>query len=139
VAPPVVPPPAVPPVPEVPPPAAAPPVPDPLAGADTAPDPVAELEAGTTAALELDELEAALEEDVLVGVVVGVVVVVVGLAVLLGAATVEVGTVRAGASALSAAGGALLPQPARVSTTRAMSAREVSRSAAVGPLRMTRL
>jgi hypothetical protein len=126
-----------PPVPEVPPPVAAPPVPDPLAGADAAPDPVAELEAGVTAALELDELGTGLDEDELVVVVVvGVVVVVVLVEFVGGAATAEVGIVRAGASALSAEGGALLPQPANARATRATSARETNRDAAVGPLRM---
>jgi hypothetical protein len=141
VPPPVVPPPAVPPVPEVPPvPAAAPPVPDPLAGADAAPDPVAELEAGAAAALELAELEDALEDAVLVLLVVVGVVDVLVLAVSVGvAANEEVGIVSAGASALSAAGGALLPQPASVSATTMAAVRQMNRRAAVGPLRITEI
>jgi hypothetical protein len=127
-------------VPEVPPPADAPPLPEPLAGADAAPDPVAELAAGATAALELDELEAALDEDELA--VVGVVGVVVALVLPVlggGAATAEVGMVRAGASALSAAGGALLPQPASASATKATRVRTLYRNGAGGPLRIAGL
>jgi hypothetical protein len=134
-----VPPSVAPPVPEVPPPAGAPPLPEPLAGA-WALDPVAELAAGATAALELDAFGAALEEAELAEVgVVGVVVVPV-LPVLGGAAaTAEVGIVRAGASALSAAGGPLLPHPASASVTRTARARAVKRNGAVRPPRMTQI
>ena len=71
--------------------------------------------------------------------VVGVVVVPVVPVLGGGAATAEVGMVRAGASALSAAGGELLPQPAKASATRATRARAVNRDGAGGPLRIAGL
>ena len=121
-------------MPEVPP-AAAPPVPEPAAGAEAAPEPVAELGAGVTAALELGELEGALDAGVLV--VVLAVVGVVGLVAVVGvAASADVGIVSAGASALSTAGWELPPHPARANTTRATSPRALNRVVAVGPLRI---
>jgi hypothetical protein len=55
------------------------------------------------------------------------------------AATAEVGIVSAGASVLSAAGGALLPQPASASATKATRATALNRNGAVGPLHIAGL
>jgi predicted lipid-binding transport protein (Tim44 family) len=117
--------------PDVPAPAAAPPL---LAPVEAAGVGLAGwLAAGAAAGLELDALELAVGAAVLVVLVVAGVVVELVLEVVGGvAASAEVGMVSAGASAVSACGGELEPQPARAKATTT-SAAGMSRDAGILP------
>jgi hypothetical protein len=117
-------------------PAAAPPLLEPLGAAGAA---LADwLGAGAEDALELEALElGAGVAGLVVLVVVGVVVVLVVAVVVGVSASAEVGMVSAGASAVSAWGGALEPQPASSNATTTSTA-GMSRDAAGLPRGMAR-